>query len=187
MALVVGQYCCVPQVHGGGDGGGGGRGDLWRGSPSPAVLSPLMCSMWCATCSLPLSSNTSTCTGQAMKWRQLPSWQRSRSTLLHRCVCAVANGCLQAVQASCAGQSHGCRQQLQPPRVAGFGWTRGSRATMVLPSQLRFSLPFPQAGALLDRLAATTAQALGFDDGLPPDDVLASALDWQSRVWFPPR
>lgn len=58
---------------------------------------------------------------------------------------------------------------------------------MVLPSQLRFSLPFPQAGALLDRLAGTTAQALGFDDGLPPDDVLASALDWQSRVWFPPR
>lgn len=100
MALVVGQYCCVPQVHGGGDGGGGGRGDLWRGSPSPAVLSPLMCSMWCATCSLPLSSNTSTCTGQAMKWRQLPSWQRSRSTLLHRCVCAAANGCLQAAQTS---------------------------------------------------------------------------------------
>ncbi|KAI7842447.1 hypothetical protein COHA_004086 [Chlorella ohadii] len=44
-----------------------------------------------------------------------------------------------------------------------------------------------QACALLDRLAAEAAEALGFEDGLPPDDVLSSALDWQSRLWFPPR
>lgn len=47
--------------------------------------------------------------------------------------------------------------------------------------------PAPQAGTLLERLAKAAAVQLGFDDGLPPDDALASALDWQSRVWFPPR
>ncbi len=43
------------------------------------------------------------------------------------------------------------------------------------------------AGALLDSLARRVATALGFRDGLPPDRALSAALDWQSRVWFPPR
>ncbi|KAL4424341.1 hypothetical protein ABPG75_001642 [Micractinium tetrahymenae] len=43
------------------------------------------------------------------------------------------------------------------------------------------------AWALLDSLARRAALALGFRSGLPPDGALAGALDWQSRVWFPPR
>lgn len=43
------------------------------------------------------------------------------------------------------------------------------------------------AGSLLDSLAARAAIALGFRRGLPPDEALSAALDWQSRVWFPPR
>lgn len=43
------------------------------------------------------------------------------------------------------------------------------------------------AGALLDSLARQAALALGFRGELPPDEALSAALDWQSRVWFPPR
>lgn len=43
------------------------------------------------------------------------------------------------------------------------------------------------AVALLERLTEWAAGELGLDAGILPDDVLANALDWQSRVWFPPR
>ena len=43
------------------------------------------------------------------------------------------------------------------------------------------------AGALLERLAKDAAAALGYNDGLPPDEALAGALEWASLVWFPPR